>query len=92
MLMLVWHITSAQVEHQVEHLHPESNSPCGTVILQLEEWARLAPVPLRNAECSYTTSGRIGERAWREMQYYTCITTLHKEAMALARDWRRVPD
>jgi hypothetical protein len=32
------------------------------------------------------------QRAWREMQNYTCITILHAEAMAPARDWRRVPD
>jgi hypothetical protein len=40
----------------VEHLHQELNSPCGTVILQLEQWASLAPAPLKNAECSYTYS------------------------------------
>jgi hypothetical protein len=50
------HKTQVQVEHRVEHLHQELNSLCGTVILQLEQWAHLAPVPLTNAECSYTNS------------------------------------
>jgi hypothetical protein len=49
------------VEHQVEHLHQELNNPCGTVILQLEELAHLAPAPLKNAECSYTNSGLSGQ-------------------------------
>jgi hypothetical protein len=41
---------------EVEHLHQELNSLCGTVILQFEQWAHFAPAPLKNVECSYTNS------------------------------------
>jgi hypothetical protein len=61
---IVWNTTShthktqvqVQVEHQVEHLHQELNSPCETMILQLEQWAHLALIPFTNADCSYTNS------------------------------------
>jgi hypothetical protein len=34
------------IKCQVEHQHQELNSPCGTVILQFEQWAHLARPPL----------------------------------------------